>query len=395
MCPMVSKFAESTTGSSVVEFRRMADALEAKGITIVDFGIGEPDFEAAPIVNKALIESIESGQGKYVDPSGLPALREAIVAFENAQHGLVADPGQVVVTTGSVGALSLASRALFDPGDEVLLLEPCYGPYRNLTKLTGAVPVGVAMPKEQGRFVVDSERLAAAVTAKTKAVIVNTPWNPTGRVLNLNELQGIADIAERYDLWILSDEVYSELIYGDNRHVSIAGLGEQTAARTVIMNSVSKTFAMTGWRLGYCLGPLSLAPVLSRINHLTTRCATSFVQYAAITAYTEGMSHLETMRAAYIERREAIAAGLERIAGIRCPLPEGTFYAFADFPEDWGNSRPLTQHLLAEGGIVITPGSAYGEASRFNLRLSFATSMDVIEEGLARLAQLLPPPIRA
>ena len=395
MCPMVSKFAESTTGSSVVEFRRMADALEAKGITIVDFGIGEPDFEAAPIVNKALIESIESGQGKYVDPSGLPALREAIVAFENAQHGLVADPGQVVVTTGSVGALSLASRALFDPGDEVLLLEPCYGPYRNLTKLTGAVPVGVAMPKEQGRFVVDSGRLAAAVTSKTKAVIVNTPWNPTGRVLNLNELQGIADIAERYDLWILSDEVYSELIYGDNRHVSIAGLGEQTAARTVIMNSVSKTFAMTGWRLGYCLGPLSLAPVLSRINHLTTRCATSFVQYAAITAYSEGMSHLETMRAAYIERREAIAAGLERIAGIRCPLPEGTFYAFADFPEDWGNSRPLTQHLLAEGGIVITPGSAYGEASRFNLRLSFATSMDVIEEGLARLTQLLPPPIRA
>ena len=395
MCPMVSKFAESTTGSSVVEFRRMADALEAKGITIVDFGIGEPDFEAAPIVNKALIESIESGQGKYVDPSGLPALREAIVAFEYAQHGLVADPGQVVVTTGSVGALSLASRALFDPGDEVLLLEPCYGPYRNLTKLTGAVPVGVAMPKEQGRFVVDSGRLAAAVTSKTKAVIVNTPWNPTGRVLNLNELQGIADIAERYDLWILSDEVYSELIYGDNRHVSIAGLGEQTAARTVIMNSVSKTFAMTGWRLGYCLGPLSLAPVLSRINHLTTRCATSFVQYAAITAYSEGMSHLETMRAAYIERREAIAAGLERIAGIRCPLPEGTFYAFADFPEDWGNSRPLTQHLLAEGGIVITPGSAYGEASRFNLRLSFATSMDVIEEGLARLTQLLPPPIRA
>ena len=395
MCPMVSKFAESTTGSSVVEFRRMADALEAKGITIVDFGIGEPDFEAAPIVNKALIDSIESGQGKYVDPSGLPALREAIVAFEYAQHGLVADPGQVVVTTGSVGALSLASRALFDPGDEVLLLEPCYGPYRNLTKLTGAVPVGVAMPKEQGRFVVDSGRLAAAVTSKTKAVIVNTPWNPTGRVLNLTELQGIADIAERYDLWILSDEVYSELIYGDNRHVSIAGLGEQTAARTVIMNSVSKTFAMTGWRLGYCLGPLSLAPVLSRINHLTTRCATSFVQYAAITAYSEGMSHLETMRAAYIERREAIAAGLERIAGIRCPLPEGTFYAFADFPEDWGNSRPLTQHLLAEGGIVITPGSAYGEASRFNLRLSFATSMDVIEEGLARLAQLLPPPIRA
>lgn len=369
----------------------MADALEAKGITIVDFGIGEPDFEAAPVVSDALIDAINAGQGKYVDPSGLPELREAIAAFEKTQHGVAADPGQIVVTTGSVGALSLASRALFDPGDEILLLEPCYGPYRNLTKLTGAVPVGVAMPKEQGRFVVDPERLAAAVTAKTKAIIVNTPWNPTGRVLTRTELQAIADIAERHDLWILSDEVYSELVYGDNRHVSIAGLSEETAARTVTLNSVSKTFAMTGWRLGYCLGPTSLTPVLSRINHLTTRCATSFVQHAAITAYREGMAHLETMRAAYAERRKVIAVGLERIEGMRCPLPEGTFYAFADFPEEWGDSRPLAQHLLAEGGIVVTPGSAYGEGSRCNLRFSFATSMDVIEEGLDRLARLLPP----
>jgi aspartate/methionine/tyrosine aminotransferase len=394
MCPTVSQFAESTTGSSVVEFRRMADALEAKGITIVDFGIGEPDFEAASIVSKALIDSIESGQGKYVDPAGLSGLREAIAEFEKTRHGLVADLGQIVVTTGSVGALSLASRALFDPGDEVLLLEPCYGPYRNLTKLTGAVPVGVAMPKEQGRFVVDSERLAAAVTANTKAIIVNTPWNPTGRVLTRPELQGIADIAEQHDLWILSDEVYSELVYGDHRHVSIGGLSEATAARTVTLNSVSKTFAMTGWRLGYCLGPPSLTPVLSRINHLTTRCATSFVQHAAITAYTEGMLHLETMRAAYAERREAIVAGLERITGVRCPLPEGTFYAFADYPENWGDSRPLAQSLLEEGGIVVTPGSAYGEVSRCNLRFSFATSMDVIEDGLHRLTQLLPPPNR-
>ena len=188
MCPMISHFAESTTGSSVVEFRRMADALEAKGITIVDFGIGEPDFEAPPIVSEALIAAIESGKGKYVDPSGLPELQKAIAEFEKTQHGLIVDPSQVVVTTGSVGALSLASRALFDPGDEVLLLEPCYGPYRNLTRLTGAVPVGVAMPREKGRFIVDPDRLAAAITAKTKAVIVNTPWNPTGRVLTRPEL---------------------------------------------------------------------------------------------------------------------------------------------------------------------------------------------------------------
>jgi aspartate aminotransferase len=370
----------------------MADALEAKGVTIVDFGIGEPDFDPAPEVTEALVRAARSGQGKYVDPSGLLHLREAIAGFENSLHGLSVDPKQIVVTTGSVGALSLASRALFDPGDEILLLEPCYGPYRNLIKLTGAVPVSVAMPKVQGRFIVDRERLDAAVTSKTRAIIVNSPWNPTGRVLTGSELRDIADIAERHDLWILSDEVYSELVYGENRHLSIASLSKATAARTVTLNSVSKTFAMTGWRLGYCIGPLSLAPVLSRINHLTTRCATSFVQHAAITAYTEGMPHLATMRAEYSRRREAIAAGLERIEGIRCPLPEGTFYAFAEFPEDWGDSRPLAQHLLGAAGIVVSPGSAYGEASRHNLRFSFATSMAVIEEGLARLADVLPPP---
>lgn len=391
MCPMVSRFADSTTGSSVVEFRRMADALEAKGIEIIDFGIGEPNFDAAPIVTKALIRSIESGQGKYVDPSGLRSLREAISKFERTSHGLAADPDQIVVTSGSVGALSLASRALFDPGDEILLPEPCYGPYRNLTKLTGAIPIGVAMPKRQSRFVIDPERIEAAITGKTKAIIVNTPWNPTGRVLTREELQGIADVAERNDLWIISDEVYSELVYGDHHHVSIASLNEKIAARTVTLNSVSKTFAMTGWRLGYCIGPSSLAPILSRINHLTTRCATSFVQYAAVTAYTDGMAHLEMMRAAYAERRDAIAAGLEKINGIRCPLPEGTFYAFADYPESWGDSRPLAQHLLQEAGIVVSPGSAYGEPSRHNLRFSFATSTEVIEEGLQRLATVLPP----
>ena len=147
---------------------------------------------------------------------------------------------------------------------------------------------------------------------------------------------------------------------------------------------------MTGWRLGYCLVPTSLAPVLSRINHLTTRCATSFVQHAAITAYTDGRPHLETMRGVYAERRKTITAGLERIEGMRCPLPEGTFYAFADFPENWGESREIAQYLLAEGGIVVTPGSAYGKVSQSNLRFSFATSTDVIEEGLTRLAQLLP-----
>lgn len=392
MSPSISPFASSIRGSAVVDFRRRADALEAKGISVVDFGIGEPDFASPPPVKEALIRAIRDGHDKYVDPKGLLALREAIASFENDNHGLNIDPDNIVVTTGSTGALSLASRALFAPGDEVLLIEPCYGPYRSLVTATGATAVGVSMPQRQGRFVIEREPLDRAASPRTKAIIVNNPCNPTGRVFSLSELQTIADFAEANDLWILSDEVYSALIFGDARHLSIASLGEATAARTVTLNSVSKTYAMTGWRMGYCLASAELAPLLARVNHLTTRCAVSFVQQAAITAYRECAPHVEAMRLEYHKRRDTIINGFRCIEGIECPAPEGTFYAFPRFPEAWGESRALADYLLETAGLVVTPGAAYGPGSDHNLRFSFATSMEVIETGLSRLKNALPPP---
>ena len=389
MSPSISPFASSITGSAVVDFRRRADALEAKGISIVDFGIGEPDFESPPPVQEALIRAVRDGLDKYVDPRGLTGLREAIADFEHDSHGLNIDPDNVVVTTGSTGSLSLASRALFSPGDEVLLIEPCYGPYRSLVAATGAIPVGVSMPQRQGRFVIEKDPLDQLASAKTKAIIVNNPCNPTGRVLTRSELEIIVDFAEENDLWILSDEVYSELVFGEARHLSIAALGADTAARTVTLNSVSKTFAMTGWRIGYCLASQTLAPVLARINHLTTRCAVSFAQHASVTAYRECASHLEMMRVEYIRRRDAMMGGFQRIEGIECTPPDGTFYAFPTFPEAWGGSRALADYLLENAGLVVTPGAAYGPGSDHNLRLSFATSMDVIETGLRRLEKAL------
>jgi aspartate aminotransferase len=391
MPPPISPFANSIRGSAVVDFRRRADALEAKGISIVDFGIGEPDFDSPPPVKEALIRAIRDGHDKYVDPRGLIALREAIAGFEIERHGLKIDPDDVVVTTGSTGALSLASRALFSPGDEVLVIEPCYGPYRSLVAATGASAIGVAMPKRSGRFVVEREPLDRAVGPRSKAIIVNTPNNPTGRVLSRSELEIIAEFAEANDLWILSDEVYSELVFGDARHLSIASLSDETAARTVTLNSVSKTYAMTGWRIGYCLAPAELAPVLARINHLTTRCAASFIQHASVTAYRECASHVEVMRREYTRRRDAMIAGFQRIEGIECTPPDGTFYAFPNFPEAWGGSRALADHLLETQGLVVTPGAAYGPGSDHNLRLSFATSMETIETGLSLLEKVLPP----
>jgi aspartate aminotransferase len=192
MSPPLSKFAQSVGGSTVVGMRRQADALEAQGMTIIDFGIGEPDFEAPPPVREAAIKAIQDGRGNYIDPAGLLELRETIAAFEEAQHGLTVNPDQIVVTPGSYGGLSLITRALLDPDDEVLVIEPGWGPYKAMVKLTGAQPVGVPMGTLQGRFVIDGERLEAAVTAKTRAIIVNTPWNPTGRVL-LSEMRSTAN----------------------------------------------------------------------------------------------------------------------------------------------------------------------------------------------------------
>ena len=391
MSPPLSKFAQSVGGSTVVGMRRQADALEAQGMTIIDFGIGEPDFEAPPPVREAAIKAIQDGRGNYIDPAGLLELRETIAAFEEAQHGLTVNPDQIVVTPGSYGGLSLITRALLDPDDEVLVIEPGWGPYKAMVKLTGAQPVGVPMGTLQGRFVIDGERLEAAVTAKTRAIIVNTPWNPTGRVLLSEELAAAAAVAERHDLWIVADEVYSELVYANASHVSIATLGEDVRARTVIATSLSKSFAMTGWRLGYCIAPPELAVLLARINQYTSRCATSIVQYAALAAFRDSASYVADMHGEYSKRRDAIAAGLNAIPGVECPLPEGTFYAFPQIPEAWGDSKDIAGYLLQEAGVLLTPGGSYGPASRHHLRLSFATSLEMIETGIDRLQKALPP----
>lgn len=389
MSPKLSNLAQSVGGSAVVTMRRYADALEARGVAVVDFGAGEPDFDVPLPVQEAAIRAIREGHGHYVDPRGLRELREAISGFESIRHGVLIDPDNIVVTPGSFGGLSLISRAIIDPGDEVLILEPYWGPYRNIVKLVGGKPVPVAMSAVEGRFVIDAGRLRDAVTERTRAIIINNPWNPTGRVLSVEELRAIAEIAEINDLWIVSDEVYSELVFDGSIHVSVASLSPDIAARTVTVTSFSKAFAMTGLRLGYCLAPPELSALLARINHYTSRCATSIVQYSGIHALTDGLPFVEEMRREYQARRDVIVERLNDIDGIVCPVPEGTFYAFPQFPHDWGDSHNLANYLLENSGIVLSPGTAYGTCSRNHLRLSFATSMTTIKEGMVRLVPAL------
>ena len=391
MPPKISRFAQSVPGSTVVAMRRQADALEAEGIEIVDFGIGEPDFTVPEVVAEAAIQAVRDGRSDYTDPAGLPALRAAIAEFEVRQHGTETLPDQVTVTNGSYGALTTIMRGILEQGDEAVVVVPGWGPCRQMIRLCGAIPVEAAMSAVDGRFVIDADAIAAAITERTKAIFINSPWNPTGRVLTVEELSAIADIAVRNDLWVVADEVYSELVFGESRHVSIASLGPEVAERTIIASSLSKSFALTGWRLGYCIAPPELAAVLTKINHTTTRCAASIVQYAAVAAFENALPDVAAMREEYAARGRAVARGLNQIQGVRCPIPEGTFYALAQIPAEWGSSATVAEMLLNKAGVIVTPGSYYGPTCEHFLRLSFATSMPVIEEGLARLCKALPP----
>jgi aspartate/methionine/tyrosine aminotransferase len=392
MSPRLSRTAQTLTGSTVVEARRKADALAARGIDIVDFGIGEPDFAAPDVATEAAIRSLRDRQGQYVDPSGLPALREAIAEFERNRNRHAVDPSQVVVTAGSYGALSITARALLDEGDEVLLPEPFWGPYRSIVHLVGAIPVPVPGKVVAGRFTFDTAALRARVTPRTRAIVINTPNNPTGRVLSRSELSAIADIALEHDLWIIADEVYGQLVFDGSRHESVATLSPDVAARTVVATSLSKTFAMTGWRLGYCLAPADVAEVLARINQYNVRCPTSFVQYAAAAAINNAWDDLERMRRAYQSRRDLVVRRLARLPGVRTEVPEGTFYVFPRIPDEWGTGKAFADRLLNEAGVVVSGGSAYGTSAAQHFRISFATSEALLNEGFDRIDRLLGLP---
>ncbi|BBK32798.1 L-aspartate aminotransferase [Stella humosa] len=385
----LSLIAQGLTGSSVVESRRRADRLAEQGVRILDLGAGEPDFSAPPVVVEAAMQALRDGNGQYVDPRGLVALRERIADMETTRHGHPVTPDQVVVTTGSFGALSIACRAILDPGDEVLIPEPFWGPYRNLVQMSGGVAVPVPAEAIDGRFSFPGEALAERITARTRAIVINSPNNPTGRVLSPAELRAVADLALAHDLWIVADEVYGELVFGDAVHRSVATLGPEVARRTIIVNSLSKTFAMTGWRLGYSIARPDVATVLARMNHYSVRCPTSFVQQAAVTAFDSGWQAVEEMRQSYLGRGQLVARRLARLPGVRFAPPEGTFYAFPRIPEAWGDGTIFAARLLDEAGVLASAGRSYGASAAQHLRFSFATSTAVLDEAFDRIERLV------
>jgi aspartate/methionine/tyrosine aminotransferase len=318
-------------------------------------------------------------------------LREAIAAKLARENGLHVDPGsEVIVTNGAGLGLYLAIMAVVDPGDEVILSDPTYGPYRNDILLAGGSPVLVAQqPDARGRPRWDLPAVAAAITPRTRAIVINTPANPTGVVMTLEELQGIAALALKHDLVIIADEVYEKLVFDGARHTSIATLGPEVAARTITVNSFSKTYAMTGWRLGYNVATPALVATMEKVNSVCGRAAAAFVQRAGIAALDGPQQSVAEMVAAYAFRRNLVEDQLREMPNVTWISPEGAFYVFLNASAFGRDSRALAERMLRDAHVVLTPGTYYGPAGAGWLRLSFSASPAELIGGLERMHETL------
>ena len=362
-----------------------AQALEAQGRTILHLEIGQPDFPTWPNVSLAGIRAIASGQTRYNPPAGLPRLRE-VIAAEAAQHrGIQVRPAQVVVGPGAKPGLFFPTLALVEPGDEVIYPDPGFPTYAAMIGVAGGVPVPVRL-REENQFSFDLVAFDQRISDRTKLIILNSPANPTGGVISLADLQHIAAAAQKHDAWVLSDEIYARLAY-DGLHVpSIASLPGMLE-RTVVCDGFSKTYAMTGWRLGYMLMPEALAERVELLLTHSIGCTATFTQIAGIEALLADQSPVETIVAEYQHRRDRIVAGLNSIPGVKCQSPQGAFYVFPNIKSFGRSAREIQNRLLDEAGVAVLAGTDFGAGGEGYLRLCYATSVETIDRALEQMAK--------
>ena len=374
-------------GSATVQVMNKARALKQQGIDVMDLGGGDPDFNTPQHIEKAGIESMQSGFTHYVASSGLPELRKAIARKLSQDNGVEVDPDKgIIVTPGGKLALYATLLTLINEGDEVILPEPAWVTYRPIVQLGDGVTVPLSLTAENG-FQLTAEALNSLITPRTKAIVLNTPSNPTGKVMTREELEIVAEAARQNDLYVVSDEMYEKIIFDGREHVSIASLPGM-AERTVIINGMSKAYAMTGWRLGYLAGPVQIVKEIGKIQEQTATCAPSFVQVGGIAALEGPQEPVARMTAEYERRRNFFIDMLNDIPGVTCFKPEGAFYAFPKF--DLGmSSIQLAELLLEKARVAGTPGSAFGEAGDGHVRFSFATSPEVLETSARRIKEAL------
>lgn len=352
----------------------------------ISLGVGEPDFKTPWSVRDAGIRSLELGRTKYTANSGLKELRGEICNYLQRRFDLHYKEENVLVTVGGSEAIDLTIRAVVQPGDEVIIPEPCFVCYEPITQLTGGVPVHIATRAED-QFRLTADQLRAAITPRTKLLIFPYPNNPTGAVMSAAEMEEIAAVLRETDVLVLSDEIYSELTYGLDRHVSIASLPGM-AERTIVVNGFSKSYAMTGWRLGYAAGPAPLVKVMTKIHQSCIMSAPTTSQYAAITALRQCDDQIEMMRDEYNRRRRYVVKALNDM-GLTCFEPRGAFYVFPSIQISGLTSSEFCEQLLREKEVAIIPGSAFGASGEGYARISYAYSVDHLQTAMKRIREFL------
>ncbi len=368
---------------SAFEVAARARALEATGRSIIHLQIGEPDFDTPANVREAAKAAIDAGMTHYPPYAGLPDLRAAIAADTTARRGFAVEPSNVFVTVGGKGVMVYAIMGLVDPGDEVIVPDPGYPIYDSITRFVGGVSVPIPIRMEND-FRLDVDELAALITPKTKLLVLNSPANPTGGVLTRGDIERIAELALRHNLVVLSDEIYSRILYDGAEHVSIASLpGMQE--RTIVLDGFSKTYAMTGWRLGYAIVPDWLVKTYSQLIINTISGVTAFAQAGAIEALRGPQADVDAMVVEFNARRDLIVDGLNAIPGFRCHRPQGAFYVFPEVSGTGLTGAVLADRLLNEAGVCVLAGTAFGGVGEHHIRISYANSRENLTEALTRI----------
>jgi aspartate aminotransferase len=381
--------------SATLAVNNKATEMRARGIDVVNFGVGEPDFDTPANVKAKAIEAIEKGFTKYTPSAGTPDVRRAIVAKLKNENGLDYAVGQTMACVGAKQAIYLALQVLVDPGDEVIVPAPYWVSYTEMVKLCQGETVAVETTLDE-EFKLTPAKLEAAITARSKALMLNYPNNPTGSSYTRNELQALADICVARGLYIISDEVYEHLIYDGSGHVSVAALGPAVYERTVTTNGVSKAYAMTGWRLGYAAGPQDIISAMIRLQEHMNTNTSSITQYATVEALTGPQEAVKAMVGEFRRRRDYMCERLAAMPGLKLRVPPGAFYVFPDVSALFGKTirgraikddMDLVEAILELGHVAVVPGGGFGAPN--NIRLSYATSMERITMGMDRMEALL------
>ncbi|KZL94509.1 pyridoxal phosphate-dependent aminotransferase [Clostridium magnum] len=392
---ILSRKAQQIEPSITLAITAKAKKMKADGIDVIGFGAGEPDFNTPEYIQKAAIKAIKEGYTKYTPASGIMELKNAIVEKFRKDNGLEYNTSQIIISTGAKQSLANVFAAALNPGDEVIIPVPYWVSYPELVKLQGGVPIFVETEENNG-FKYTIEKLEKAITKNTKMILINSPNNPTGTVYSKKELEDIANFAKEKDILILSDEIYEKLIYGDTKHVSIASLSGDAYQRTIVINGVSKAYAMTGWRIGYAAANKEIVRLMSNIQSHTTSNPNSIAQYASVAALKGDTSSMDSMVAEFKNRRDYMVNEINRIDGLSCIKPEGAFYVMMNISKTIGkkfndvkieDSISFCDQLLEREKVAVIPGIGFGIDNY--VRLSYATSAENIEKGLDRIGRFV------